>query len=130
MRDLRFQLSFLALAFERESAVLWLPGAFALEVLAWEAGSRLGLAIVDPTWEELGRSIQVETIVWSIGGAVVLFSGLFLLITRERSSLQLSLIQLLGVLAMVCYWIGASALTSGVVVVVATLSSWLLSRRG
>lgn len=114
---------------QRESAVLWLPGAFALEVIAWEAGSRLGLAIVDPTWEEFGRSIQVETIVWGIGGAVVVLTGLFLLLTRGRSTLQLSLVQLLGVLAMACYWIGASALTSGAVVVVATLSAWLLSRR-
>ncbi|MCR9159315.1 MAG: hypothetical protein ACE37F_08640 [Nannocystaceae bacterium] len=117
------------MAFERESAVLWLPGAFALEVIAWEVGSRLGLAIVDPSWEELGRSIQVEQIVWGIGAAVIVLSGLFLLFSRERSTLQLSLIQLLGVLAMACYWIGASVLTAGAVVIVATLCAWLLSRR-
>lgn len=100
-----------------------------LEVIAWEAGSRLGLAIVDPTWEEFGRSIQVETIVWGIGAAVVVLTGLFLLASRRRNTLQLSLVQLLGVLALVCYWIGASALSSGAVVVVATLGAWLLSRR-
>lgn len=110
--------------------MLWLPGAFALEVIAWELDSRLGLGISDPTWEAFGQSIQVEQIVWGLGGAVVVLGGLFLLVSSRKSTWQLSVIQLLGVLAMACYWIGASALSSGAVVVVATLVAWILGRRG
>ena len=114
---------------ERESTLLWLPAAFVAEVVAWEAGSRLGLAIVDPTWEEFGRSILVERITWGLGAAVLVAFVSFMLSSRKRSTLQLSVVQLLGVLAMACYWIGASVFASGGVVLTATLAAWILGRR-
>ena len=114
---------------ERESTLLWLPGAFVAEVVAWEVGSRLGLAIVDPTWEELGRSIQVERLTWGLGAVVVAAFVLFMLISRKRSTVQVSVVQLLGILAMACYWVGASVYSSGGVVLIATLAAWMLGRR-
>ena len=116
---------------ERESTtLLWLPGAFLAEVVAWEVGSRLGLSIVDPMWEEFGRSIQVEQITWGLGVVVMAAFVLFMLISRQHSTLQLSLVQLLGVLAMACYWVGASIYASGGVVLTATLAAWILGQRG
>jgi hypothetical protein len=117
------------MASERTAAVLWLPGAFIVEVLAWEVGSRLELAFVDPAWEEFGRTIEVERIAYGLGAAVVVLAALFLLISRRRSTLQISLVQLLGVLGMACYWIGTSLLVSGAVVMVATGAAWVLSAR-
>lgn len=114
---------------DRGGALLWLPGTFILEVLAWEAGSRLGLGFADPTWEEFGRSIEIEQVVWGLGALAVLLTVVFSVATRRRSTPQMSIIQLLGVLAMAGYWIGASVYASGAVVVLATLCAWLLSRR-
>ncbi len=113
----------------RETPLFWLPGAFALEVLAWEVGSRMGLSIVDPTWEELGRSIQIERLTWGLGGAVVVVFALFLLLSRKRSTAQISCLQLGGILALVAYWIGASVVVSGAVVMLAAVASAVLSRR-
>jgi len=116
-------------ATERESVLLWLPATFVLEVLAWEVGSRLGLGIVDPTWEELGRSINVELITWGLGGAVVVLFAAFMLLLEGRSKTVVSSVQLLGVLALAAYWIGASVVASGSVVTLATVATAVLSRR-
>lgn len=116
-------------AFERESALLWLPGSFIVEVVAWEVGSRLGLAFADPSWEEFGRTVDIETITWGLAVAVVVLLVLFRLVTGHRSTPQLSVVQLLGVLALAAYWIGASVVASGAVVVLATLAAWILSSR-
>lgn len=113
----------------QRTALLWLPSAFALEVAAWEVDSRLGLAIVDPTWEEFGRSIGVERIVWVLGASAVVLTVLFSVVSRRRVVAQQSLVQLAGVLAMAGYWIGASVYASGAVVVLATLGAWWLARR-
>lgn len=113
----------------REAALFWLPGAFAVEVIAWEVGSRMGLSIVDPTWEELGRSVQVERLTWGLAGAVVVLFALFLLLSRRRSTGQVSCIQLVGMLALVAYWIGASVVASGAAVMLAAVASTVLSRR-
>ncbi len=117
------------MAAERASTALWLPITFVLEVAAWEIGSRLELAIVDPTWEEFGRSIGVERITWGLGGTCVVLFALFILVSRRRSTLQVSMVQLPGVLAMGCYWIGASVLASGAVVVGSALAAWVLGTR-
>ena len=117
------------MALERDSSLLWLPGAFVAEVVAWEAGSRLGLAIVDPTWEEFGRSIQVERVAWGLGGAVFVAFAVFMALSRQRSTVQLSIVQLLGISAMACYWVGASLFATGAVVLAATLACWILERR-
>lgn|GEM_PF-2485152 len=114
---------------ERESALLWLPGAFLLEVAAWELDTRLGLGLSDPTWEEFGRSIQVERIAWGLAAAIVVLAALFLIVSRQRSTLQVSLVQLLGVLALAAYWVGASVFASGAAVTLCTLASWMLSTR-
>ncbi len=111
----------------REVTLFWLPGAFAVEVLAWEVGSRMGLANVDPTWVELGRSIQVERLTWGLGAAVVVLFVLFRVLSRKRTA-GVSCIQLVGLLALVAYWIGASVVASGVVVMLAAVASTVLSR--
>ncbi|MBV1858299.1 MAG: hypothetical protein KUG77_07795 [Nannocystaceae bacterium] len=117
------------MATERESAVLWLPGAFVLEVLAWEVGSRLGLAMVDPGWEEFGRNIQVERITWGLGGAVLVLLAAFLVLCKGGSKTAVSCVQLLGILALAAYWVGASVLASGAVVALATIAAVVLGRR-
>ncbi len=118
------------MAFDRGSALLWLPAAFVAEVAAWEVGSRLELAIVDPTWEEFGRTIEVERIAYGLVAAVVVLAAASLLLSRTRSTAQVSLVQLLGIFGLVCYWIGASVFSSAAVVLAATVASWVLSRRG
>ncbi len=114
---------------ERDGALFWLPGAFALEVLAWEVGSRMGLGIADPTWEELGRSIDIERITWGLGGAIVVLFALFMALSNRRRTAQISFVQLIGVLALAAYWIGASMLASGAVVMLATVAAVVLSHR-
>ena len=117
------------MAAEREGALFYLPAAFALEVLAWEVGSRVGLAIVDPSWEELGRSIQVERITWGLGGAVIVLFALLMVFSKGRSWTGVSMVQFVGMLALVAYWIGASVVASGAVVMLATVASVVLSHR-
>lgn len=117
------------MAFERDSALLWLPGTFALEVLAWEVGSRVGMAIVDPAWEELGRSIQVESLTWGLAGAVVVLFALFMALSRGRSTCQISSMQFVGVLALVGYWIGASMVATAAVVMLSTVGAAVLGHR-
>lgn len=114
---------------ERQWALLWLPGAFALEVLAWEADSRLELGLSDPTWAEFGAMIGVEQITWGLGAAVVVLFVVFMIASRHRSTLQLSLVQLLGILALACYWIGAWVVSSGMVVALSTIAAWILGTR-
>jgi hypothetical protein len=89
----------------------------------------MGLAFADPSWEEFGRTIEIERITWGLAIAVGVLLALFWMLTRHRSAGQLSLIQLLGVLALATYWIGASVLASATVVVLATLAAWILSSR-
>ncbi len=117
------------MAAERESVLLWLPGTFVLEVLAWEVGSRMGLGFADPTWEEFGRSINIELVTWGLGGAVVVLFAVFMALFKGGSKAELSAIQLVGILALVAYWIGASVVASGAVVALATVASAVLSHR-
>lgn len=106
----------------------WLPTTFALEVAAWEIGSRMELALVDPTWLEFGTTIQVERVMWILGGAIVLLSALVLIFARRSRPTHISLVQLAGVLALAGYWVGASTLASGVVIALATVATVILSR--
>ena len=117
------------MAAERESVLLWLPATFVLEVLAWEVGSRMGLGIADPTWEEFGRSVDIERITWGLGGAVVVLFAVFMLLFKGRYKAEVSSVQLVGILALVAYWIGASVVACGVVVALATVATAALSRR-
>lgn len=117
------------MAGERGIAYLWLPLTFVVEVVAWEVGSRLELALVDPTWEELGRTIDVEQIAWLLGSGALLVFALFASVTRHHRMLQVSIVQLAGVLALACYWVGASVLASGTAVGLSSIAAWLLGRR-
>jgi hypothetical protein len=108
---------------------LWLPVTFVVEVAAWEIGSRLEISLVDPSWEAFGRLIDVERVAWILGGAAALLFGAFMLLARRHSTAQVSLVQLVGVLALACYWIGASIVASGAAVLVSTLAAWILGRR-
>ncbi len=114
---------------ERASAGFWLPVTFGLEVAAWEIGSRLGLGFADPTWEEFGRSIDVERITWILGGTTAALFVLFMVTSRRRITAMVSVVQLPGVLALACYWVGASVLSSGAVVILSTLAAWVLGSR-
>lgn len=114
---------------DSERALLWLPGSFLIEVLAWEIGSRMGWGIVDSTWEELGRSIHIERITWGLGGAVVVLFAVFMLLFKGHHKTEVSCVQLVGILGLVAYWIGASVLASGTVVVLATVAAVILSGR-
>ncbi len=117
------------MAAERESAVLWLPITFGIEVAAWEVGSRLQLGFSDPAWEEFGRSISVERVTWALGGALVVLFVLSMVVSRRGSTFQVSLVQLPGVLALGCYWVGASVVSSGAVVIGSALAAWVLGTR-
>ena len=107
----------------------WLPAAFAVEVVLWEASSRLGLAFVDPTWEEFGRLVHIELFTWIVGAVVALLLAAFGLATTYRSTAQISLVQIGGVLGLSAYWVGASLVSAGAVVAIATLATWVLVRR-
>jgi hypothetical protein len=104
----------------------WLPVTFVLEVAAWEVGSRMEVAIVDPAWLEFGEVIHVERVMWILGAVVVALCGLFLLVTDRRHRWPISLVQLVGILALAGYWVGASTLASGVVVGLVTVATVLL----
>ncbi|MGH1341036.1 MAG: hypothetical protein ACRBN8_05765 [Nannocystales bacterium] len=117
------------MANERATSLQWLPATFVLEVVAWEVGSRLDLAMLDPSWEELGRSIDVERITWGLGCAATVLFVLFMVLPTRWSKGGVSCVQLLGVLGLGAYWIGASVVASGAVVVVASVAAFLLSGR-
>jgi hypothetical protein len=114
---------------ERWSTYLWLPMTFLVEVAAWEIGSRMELAFVDPSWEAFGREIEVERVAWILGGIAALLFLLFMVLSRRRHTIQVSLVQLVGVLALACYWVGASVVASGAVVLVSTLGAWIIGHR-
>jgi hypothetical protein len=114
---------------ERNGVVWYLPIAFVIEVGAWEVGSRLGLAFADPTWEEFGRLIGVQRWTWVLAGAVAVLFAVFGLLSRRRSILKVSMVQLAGLRALVAYWIGASMLASAVVVGISTVAIWVLDTR-
>ncbi len=89
----------------------------------------MGLGFADPTWEEFGRSINIELVTWGLGGAVVVLFAVFMALFKGGSKAELSAIQLVGILALVAYWIGASVVASGAVVALATVASAVLSHR-
>lgn len=116
---------------DRKEVLLWLPSAFALEVAAWEIGSRLGLAVADPSWDEFGRLIGVERITWGLACASAAVLVLCLLFgSRRRTTPQLSLVQLPGLLTLACYWVGASLAASAVSIAASTLAALVIVRRG
>jgi hypothetical protein len=107
----------------------WLPATFIVEVAAWEIGVRMDMAFADPTWLAFGDAIDIERVTWILGGVVAALCAVFLLATRRRHTTHISLVQLVGVLALAAYWIGASTLASGVVVALATVATWILGHR-
>jgi uncharacterized membrane protein YbhN (UPF0104 family) len=107
----------------------WLPATFVLEVAAWEIGSRMELAIVDPTWLEFGEVIHVERSSWIIGAIVVALCALFLIASDRPRKWHISIVQLFGILALAGYWVGASTWVSGVVVGLVTAATVILGRR-
>ena len=113
---------------ERESALLWLPGAFLLEVAAWELDTRLRLGLSDPTWEEFGRSIQVERIAWGLAAAIVVLSLGARLIRAGSAKVHVLMLQLLGTMGLLAFWVGGSAFGCGAVVVLSTLGAWATLR--
>jgi len=115
---------------DRKEVLLWLPSAFAFEVAAWEIGSRLGLGIADPSWDEFGRLIGVERVTWGLAGASAVVLVLCLLLgSRRRTTTQLSLVQLPGLLTLACYWVGASLFASAVAIAASTFASLVIIRR-
>jgi hypothetical protein len=114
---------------ERWWMFLWLPATFIVEVAAWEIGSRLEMSLVEPSWEEFGRLIDVERVAWILCGVSALLFGAFMLLARRRNTAHVSLVQLGGVLALACYWIGASIVASGAAVLVSTVAALILGHR-